>query len=109
RLAPDPERVRWGARVFGENCARCHSSKRPPGLTEETKHDPGARAAWARFAARDDFLEGNFLSDDTRYPLVSPDWRFAIGTNAARALATNATEAHIWQNFSSRTYKTSPP
>ncbi len=108
RLTPDAQKLRLGGRVFGENCARCHSSKLPPGLTEETKHDPAARTAWASFATRDDFLDGNFLSDDTRYPLVSPDWRFAIGTNAARALATNATAGHLWQNFSSRTYKTSP-
>jgi hypothetical protein len=107
-LTTDGEKVRLGARVFGENCARCHSSKLPPGVTAETRHDPASKAAWASFASRDDFLEGNFLSDDARYPLVSTDWRFAIGTNAARALATNATEGHVWQNFSSRTYKTSP-
>jgi hypothetical protein len=106
-LTTDREKLSLGARLFGENCARCHSSKLPPGLTAETKHDPAAKPAWASFVSRDDFLEGNFLSDDTRYPLVSPDWRFAIGTNAARALATNATEGHIWQDFSSRTYKTS--
>jgi hypothetical protein len=104
-LATDVGQVNRGARAFGENCARCHSSKLPPGLSAEAKHDPAARPAWADFAAGPDFLDGNFLSDDARYPIVSADRRFAIGTNAARALATNATQGHIWQDFSSRTYK----
>jgi hypothetical protein len=57
---------------------------------------------------RDDFLENNFLSDDRRYPLYSDDPSIAIGTNGARAVASNATEGHIWQNFSSKTYKELP-
>ena len=32
-----------------------------------------------------------------------------IGTNATRAAATNATRGHIWDNFSSETYKTLAP
>jgi hypothetical protein len=54
------------------------------------------------------FLDKNFLSDDERYPLVSADPRIAIGTNADRALGTNPIEGHIWQNFSSRTFKELP-
>ena len=109
--APAPaatEQLDRGRRAFARECARCHSSKLPPGLTHESKHDRTATGAWERFVMQDDFLEGNFLSDDRRYPIVSMDKRFEVGTNAARALATNAIEGHLWQNFSSRTYKSQP-
>ena len=53
-------------------------------------------------------MDKNFLSDDDRYPLVSKDPRLAIGTNADRALGTNPDEGHIWQNFSSVTFKQLP-
>ena len=103
-----PEQVDRGRRAFARECARCHSSKLPPGLTHETKHDRSAAETWERLVMRDDFLEGNFLSDEVRYPIVAADKRFEIGTNAARALATNATPGHLWQDFSSRTYKSLP-
>jgi hypothetical protein len=48
-------------------------------------------------------LENNFLSDDKRYPLTK------IETNSARAFATNAKAHHIWDNFSSQTYKELSP
>ena len=48
------------------------------------------------------FCEGNFLSDDEKYPVSE------IGTNAERALATNAERGQIWEEFSSESYKTSP-
>ena len=68
-----------------ENCARCHSSKRPP--ADYT----GDSVDWYRKAvAKDDFL-----SDDERHPISE------MGTNSERALASNATEGHIWQQFSS--------
>lgn len=44
----------------------------------------------------------SLLSDDKRYPITE------IGTNAGRALATNATKGHIWEQFSSKTYKDLP-
>ena len=46
------------------------------------------------------FLENNFLSTDERIPVT------LVQTNSARALATNATTGHVWDNFSSETYKT---
>jgi len=49
-----------------------------------------------------DFLDGNFLSNEERIPID------VVQTNAARALATNATRGHVWDNFSSETYKTLP-
>jgi len=87
-----------GKIVFAENCARCHSSKRPPAGSRESQ------VQWFREAVlRPDFLEGNFLSDDQRYPVSE------IGTNAERALATNAERGQIWEAFSSETYKSSAP
>jgi hypothetical protein len=50
-----------------------------------------------------DFLEDNFLSDDRRHPLAK------IETNSARAFATNAMAGHVWDNFSSQTYKEISP
>ena len=50
-----------------------------------------------------DFLENNFLSNDKRYPLTK------IETNSARAFATNAKAGHVWDNFSSATYKALSP
>ena len=84
--------------VFAEQSARCHSSKRPP------KEAASAEALeWYRQSVlADDFLEHNFLSDDERHPVTE------IGTNFARAIASNATKGHIWDNFSSETYKDLP-
>jgi hypothetical protein len=88
-----------GKTVFAERCARCHSSKQPPPeLTDEA-----SRVQWFRDAVvRDDFLDRNFLSDDRRHSVTY------IGTNVARALASNATSGHIWEAFSSETYKELP-
>src|SRR6266480_4727936 len=90
-----------GKEVFGESCAACHSSKQPP-----PNVDPRSREgkAWFRAAVMaPDFLENNFLSNDKRYPLTK------IETNSARAFATNAKAGHVWDNFSSLTYKELSP
>lgn len=50
-----------------------------------------------------DFLENNFLSNEKRYPLTK------IETNSARAFGTNAKAGHVWDNFSSLTYKELSP
>lgn len=109
-LTDDEEQLALGKRVFAQYCARCHSSKLPEGYTHEgmKKHSEEAKADWIKLVMRDDFLEKNFLSDNRRYPLYSDNPSIAIGTNAARAMASNATEGHVWQNFSSRTYKELP-
>jgi hypothetical protein len=101
--AADPEaakaKLRRGKEVFGAHCARCHSSKRPrPDRTEEGREK---FFRWSPTAV--DFLEGNFLSDDQRYPVTE------LRTNMARALATNAVDHDIWAEFSSREYKALPP
>jgi hypothetical protein len=97
-LPKDDAVLTRGKIVFAENCARCHSSKQPPTGSEQSE------TQWFREAVlRQDFLDNNFLSDDERYPVSE------IGTNAERALATNAERGQIWEEFSSTTYKNSPP
>lgn len=92
--------VDQGGQVFARECAQCHSSKQPP----TPLSDPGARKAWFEEAVRSaDFLTNNFLSDDRRYSVKE------LGTNVARAMGTNAQKGHVWEEFSSETYKQLPP
>ncbi len=95
-LTDDPAVLRRGAVAFGQNCASCHSSKRPPAGANE-------KAWFAQAVLEPDFLEGNFLADERRYSVTE------VGTNAGRAFGTNAKAGHIWANFSSDTYKNLPP
>ncbi|MEP6662507.1 MAG: hypothetical protein ABJC04_02480 [Verrucomicrobiota bacterium] len=94
-ITKDANQLAQGKRVFADNCAECHSSKRPPA---------GANAEeWFRAEVmKDDFRENNFFSDDRRYPITK------IQSNAGRASATNAKRGHIWDSFSSETYKNLP-
>jgi len=97
-LPIDQRALAQGKTAFAIACARCHSSKRPP------KDYDGSDTDWYRTAVlRDDFLDGNFLSDDERHSVAE------IGTNIERAMGSNATRGNIWQEFSSETYKTLPP
>ncbi len=92
--------LRRGKEVFADHCARCHSSKQPPA---DVAGDAAKAAAWYRQSVlAPDFLDGNFLSDDRRYPVT------LLGTNVGRAAGTNATRGHVWEQFSSETYKTLP-
>jgi len=95
-LSKEPEVLRQGALAFADNCARCHSSKQPPPGTGDT-------AAWYRAAVQQpDFLAGNFLSNDRRYSVAE------LGTNIGRAIGSNAIQGHVWEEFSSQTYKDQP-
>ena len=92
--------LRRGQIVFAENCAKCHSSKQPPAGTATTQQQ---YLEWMRSEVqKPDFLDNNFLSTEERIPID------VVQTNAARALATNATQGYVWDNFSSETYKTLP-
>lgn len=92
-ITKDQQLLARGGNVFARNCASCHSSKRPPA---DVKDDD----EWfATEVAKPDFRENNFFSDDVRYPVTK------IKTNAGRASGTNAKRGHIWNNFSSETYK----
>lgn len=94
-VTSDPEVLKRGALAFAENCATCHSSKQPPAGVK-------AEEWFSREVVKPEFRENNFLSDEKRHPITK------IKTNAGRAVATNAKAGHIWDNFSSKTYKSLP-
>lgn len=99
-LSTDANLLRRGKLAFADKCARCHSSKQPP---DAISWDRLKVEAWYRETVlADDFLDKNFLSDDRRYPV------FQLGTNVARAAASNAIRGHVWEQFSSETYKQLP-
>lgn len=96
-ITKDQAVMKRGEIVFAENCAECHSSKQPPANIAPRS---AAALEWYRQSVtKPDFRDDNFLSNDRRYPVT------LIKTNACRAIATNATAGHIWDNFSSETYK----
>jgi hypothetical protein len=90
-----------GKQVFAESCAACHSSKQPPAPIEP--HTAEGKSWFRAEVMKPDFLTNNFLSNEKRYPVSE------IKTNSARALGTNAKAGHIWDNFSSQTYKELSP
>ena len=101
-LTKDAAQLTRGKVAFAAKCAECHSNKQPfyPLKSVEDK---------ARFfqdlVQSDQFLPGNTLSNDVRYPFNDP----GLGINAARAMATNAVDGDIWADFSSKDYKALPP
>jgi hypothetical protein len=120
-LTRDAAKLGRGKIVFGERCARCHSSKAPPPPPEigiEACAGPGYLDCWSRYwtwtkteafkkpmreiVLRDDFLDGNLLSNDLRVPVT------LLETNACSPLATNGIGGNIWDNFTSRSYKDLP-
>ena len=95
-LTTDERTLNQGKRVFADNCASCHSSKRP----EPYPTDPAElKKAWRELVLRKDFLDHNYLSDDERHPVNE------IGTNVQRAMGTNAMTGWSWGQMSSQTYK----
>ncbi|HTV34007.1 MAG TPA: hypothetical protein VME69_13060 [Methylocella sp.] len=122
-LTADATTLNHGKEVFGERCARCHSSKLPEKAYTFFK-DGGCvgkdylncwNAYWAwtktdefkqavkKIVTADDFLTDNFLSTDLRVPVT------LLETNACSPLATNAIKDNIWNDFSSSSYKELPP
>jgi hypothetical protein len=96
QLSKDAALLQRGAAAFAAKCASCHSSKQPPPGTAD-------KVAWfAQAVQQADFTENNFLSDDQRYSVS------VLGTNIARAMATNAIRGSVWEQFSSETYKQLP-
>ncbi len=90
-----------GKLAFANSCAGCHSSKQPPAGIDP--HSPQAKEWFRAEVMKPDFLDDNFLSNEKRYPVTE------IKTNSARAFGTNAAAGHIWDNFSSQTYKEIAP
>jgi hypothetical protein len=95
-LTADAAVLTRGKIAFADDCAACHSSKRPNPMPT----DPAAqKMAWRDLVQRDDFLQDNYLSDDQRYPTSE------LGTNVLRAMGTNAMAGNTWGQMSSQTYK----
>jgi hypothetical protein len=117
----DAATVRRGKEVFGQYCARCHSSTipdLPAGLDLANCNGKDYLSCWDRYWAwtktdgfksrmtemvlADDFLTDNYLSTELRVPVT------LLQTNACSPLATNAIAGNIWDNFSSQSYKDLP-
>ena len=94
-ITEDAEVMKRGKVVFAENCATCHSSKRPP-------KGKNAEEWFTEQILTTDFRKDNFFSEEVRHPITR------IKTNAGRALGTNSMAGHVWDNFSSKTYKDLP-
>jgi len=97
-LTSDAHLLDRGKRVFADNCAVCHSSKQPDARVNPRSAE--GKRFYEQSVLAPDFLDDNFLGSEVRYPVT------LIGTNATRAVASNALRGHIWDNFSSETYKT---
>src|SRR3954469_21731939 len=110
-LSEDAATAARGNRVSPPKGAACHSSNLPAPPAGVELFSP----AWDRWSRTDDFrrkmtelvlrpdfLDNNYLSTDRRYPVTE------IGTNACGSVATNAIRGHVWDNFSSETYKDLP-
>ena len=121
-LRANKAKLTQGRRVYGERCARCHSSKLPEKTFEffpdEGCNGPNYLSCWNNYwtwtrsdefkqkmvamTLADDFLEDNYLSNELRVPVT------LLETNACSPLATNALANDIWDNFSSQSYKELP-
>ena len=76
---------------------------------EVWEHDPGQwlqdedYQQWALdVVERPEFWQSNFLSIDYRMPIS------VVGTNSARAMGTNAMTGHLWEDFSSMSFRQLP-
>jgi hypothetical protein len=120
-LSKDATVLTRGKVAFAENCARCHSSKRPEpavGLDAGGCAGKDYLGCWQKYWAwtetaefmdkmraivtGPDFLTDNYLSTELRVPVT------LLQTNACSPLATNALGGNIWDNFSSQSYKELP-
>ena len=95
-LTTDADVLRQGKIVFADQCARCHSSKKPDSLPEDSE---ARKKAWRELVLRDDFLTDNFLSDDERYPCSE------LGTHIGRTLSPNWDAGGGYGQMSSLGYK----
>jgi len=82
--------VARGRAVFGENCARCHSSQAEPFTARDFR------------AAGADGMRVDWLGNDKATPVSE------VGTYRCRALHSNHMAGHVWDRFASETYQTRP-
>jgi hypothetical protein len=97
-LTTDQEVLNKGKLAFADNCAGCHSSKQPSVARDAPEHAEQMR----QLVLQPDFLDNNFLSTAARHSVAK------TGLNACTSLASNAIDGHIWDSFSSDTYKQLP-
>ncbi len=111
-IESDDRVLRRGRVAFAEHCAACHSSKLPAepegadlsswlDYRDWTLSDDFKRRM-KRLVLADDFLKGNYLSNDRRVPISE------VGSNACASLSSGALEGRVWDNFSSLSYKELP-
>lgn len=100
-LSKDEDLLARGRQAFAQSCAYCHSSKQPP--PEVDPQSAEGRNWFREMVNRPDFFTDNYLSNDRRIPITE------VKTNSARAFEPNALRGHIWDNFSSETFKSLPP
>ena len=131
-LSDPPQAVARGRVVFAQTCARCHSSKLPEQPKAKKGRDsdgvprlgddgcigagyrdcwdeywrwtetPAFKAAMTRMVQAPDFLDGNYLSNEARIPVD------VLKTEICSSMSSNAVEGHVWDNFSSQSYKDLP-
>ncbi len=73
-----------------------------PAMADFRKHISEVAGGTPKPGEDDLFIKDNFLSNELRIPIT------LIGTYAGRALATNAMKGHVWDNYSSETFKNLP-
>ncbi len=120
-LSSDTDKLTHGKEVFGERCARCHSSKLPekaysffPNGCVGSNYLSCWNSYWGwtktdefkkqikEIVLKEDFVKDNYLSTELRVPVT------LLETNACSPLATNGIEGNIWDNFTSESYKNLP-
>jgi len=117
-ITQDQDVLNRGKIAFADNCARCHSSKLPDNAPKLDCGDKDYLACWndywtwtqtdefktkmRKIVLADDFLENNYLSTDARIPVT------LLQTEICSSMASNAIAGHVWDNFSSQTYKDLP-
>ena len=102
------DKINLGRQVFARECAKCHSSQRPP-LGEDPQTFFSDLAAQSQQTGKDLFLAEDangerldWLGNDERTPITT------VGTVRCRSLHSNHMAGHVWDEFSSETYKHSP-
>jgi hypothetical protein len=83
--------VSRGQKVFAENCARCHSSGKPP-FEAIDFHAIDAKTG----------LRADWMGNDVPTPVTE------VGTYRCRALHSNHMRGHVWDQFADENYHARP-
>jgi mono/diheme cytochrome c family protein len=122
-----------GRTVYSRECARCHSTKVPPGVISSDKnalekfyqgHIFGRQQDWQTELgayAKTDKFKANYLKEGSPLQFADEsvfgqDWlgndeltpHHEVGTNRCRSLHSNHMKGQVWEEFSSETYKARP-